>query len=495
MDSPRLPSPTKYNPKVEERKMRAETDWAKLVRHQQALAEKMIQQEKDMRMLQRMELKDTLTNLAKEKQITQQREQQQAKHEAYVETKERERDYIDYRSKLKNDKNEFQKLISDEYTREKWLKDEEQRKKLEQEKRMDQNIIQQALDSLEMEKIMKEKQKNEFLSGVNNLLNEREQQKQFEKEKAEFNRQEHNYLVNQAMHNVEMKDLNYKLYYQKVMEKQENRQQVHDQRVHQAAVAKDRHLDSFINKNVEEMQRRNDEEERRRQQMRHDQIYNMAGSQKAKIQEHQEQQNREKAAYQEKVDELMRQNKESHDMNNELKMYKNYQAADYKKTLEYQMKEQQDVRRKFYSEMSEHEKKMHLNDFGGRLIPGIKNTTNDLLNFPTIKSKAVERMKYDSLSSPYSPNKGKSFSIMGGETEVLSPAKSAANISLYSPNNNFGRNDGYNPITNPLPSNNQNPYIQKETMNDSPQRRQLRNILASSADITAAGGINTGKYY
>ena len=72
-------------------------------------------------------------------------------------------------------------------------------------------MIHNALDSLEKERLMKERQKNEFMQGVEALMQERDLKRQRDKEMAEYNRQEHQYLANQAMYNVDMKDLNYKL--------------------------------------------------------------------------------------------------------------------------------------------------------------------------------------------------------------------------------------------------------------------------------------------
>lgn len=168
--------------------------------------------------------------------------------------------------KLKNDKQGNQKGLASDYSKNMWLKEEEKRKKMAEEKRAEERILSDALDSLQKEKAIKEKQRREFISSIEPLMQEKEAQKRREQEKLQQDREEHRRLMDERAKNLELQESNYKLYYQRINENQSARQQVWDQNIGQSARFKDRNIDSFVEKGVEEARRKAEQEEILRQQ-------------------------------------------------------------------------------------------------------------------------------------------------------------------------------------------------------------------------------------
>jgi len=170
-------SPTRYvSLKLMEKKLASKTDWAELVRGQQALAEQMIQREKEQRMLQRMEWNDTLNSMVSDKNLVKQMELE-AKQRDYLQSLIRKQNYDQYVVQMKEDKSGLQKMIADEYTKEKMIKDEDERIKMEQKKQIEGQIINNAVDSLERERLMREAQKNHYAHNAEQALQQYQMQK------------------------------------------------------------------------------------------------------------------------------------------------------------------------------------------------------------------------------------------------------------------------------------------------------------------------------
>jgi len=286
--------------------------------------------------------------------------------------------------------------------------------------------------------------------------------------------------MDEKARNLEVQENNYKLYYQRINEKQTNLQQVFDQNIGQTWRSKDGHIQDFINKGIEEAQRKAAEEEALRQMRKQEQIKSMKESIQFKIQEHEGNQLRQKLGYKEKVEELMKQNNQMFEYNEQTKKIKTNQSTDYKLTLQLQMKEAEEKRRKLNSDMLDHEKKMLLNQFEG-LVPGIRSTKVDDLAFPQMKSS--RNMNYSKPEIVTSMNGSNVFSsglyTTRGQEERNSPYQLSK--EQLKPLNAIltERQEFYNTITNPIPKNNQNPYLAKELQRGN---YTSRNVLATTAD-------------
>jgi len=455
-------SPLKYNLKVMERKMQAQTEWAELIRQQQTLAEQMIQKEKEKKMLQKMEMNETLGALINEKQNLKMTEESQARQQELQQSIARKQEYDQYLLKVKNDKEEMKKSLSSEYERKQWLKEEEKRKKIEYEKQLEQKMISDALDSLQREKLMKERKRNDFMQSVSALMREKEAQKRMEQERLNQERLEHIKLMEENARRLEKSKQNYQQFFQRVDERQNHLLQAHENRVAQVAKSKERQIDDFINKGIEDARRRAEEEEAFRQKRKQDQLREMGDNLRSKIYENQEEQWKQKMSYRTKVEDLMKQNIQMQEYDDQQKRKKANQANEYKTILEAQIKEAEDSKLKINTGMgmSDSERKFHLNQFSG-LIPGVQSSRLDALVSPQMRSSRNIDFSSAGLKSPT----GSQSYLNSYQVNVNgnNSSGSSLNNSLASPTSATNlKTDNYNPITNPIPNTIQNPYIIRE---------------------------------
>jgi len=467
---------SRYNPKIIEKKMQAQTDWADLVRQQQHYAEQMIQQEKDRKSQQKAELNDVLGGLVKQKETDKRMATMTEKQQDYTHSMIRKQEYDQHLEKTKNDRLDNQRNLADNYSKQQWLREEELKRKAAQEKQMEERMISDALDSLQRENALKEKRRTDFIRSLEPLMQEKEAQKRREQERIQQEKDEHRRLMDERARNLEMQENNYKMYFQKVGQNQNNLQQVYDQNIGQSMRAKDRNIDSFIEKGIEEARRKAEQEEFARQQKKQEQLRSMKESIQNKIYENEDAKMKEKLSYTNKVDELTRQNQQMQDFNEQQKRDRVRQTMDYKSYLQSQMKETEDQRRNYNSNMLEQEKKMHSN-FDG-LIPGIRSSKVDAQMYGHTRSAKNLSMLNPEASSPYndspygsSPYTNRSYK----PDNITSSVQSVRNSSGYNPFNMHNQ-DRYNPITNPIPNTVQNPYLAQR------DGYQSKNVLASVAN-------------
>jgi len=79
-----------------------------------------------------------------------------------------------------------------------------------QKKQIEDKIISNAIDSLEKEKMLREAQKNHYAKVTEQTMQERQMQKMKEQELAKQYKEEHNRLVQENIHDRNMKELNYR---------------------------------------------------------------------------------------------------------------------------------------------------------------------------------------------------------------------------------------------------------------------------------------------
>jgi len=207
---------------------------------------------------------------------------------------------------VKNERVEVQRNLANEYERQRFMREEERKRKIEQEKQVEQKMIQDALDSLEKEKRLKEQKRQEFMQSVDSLMRDREAQKRMEQEKINQNRLEQQRLMAENANNIERREQNYRQYYNGLQDKQRRLEGIHDRRVADAARSKERQREDFINRGIEEARRKAEEEEAMKYMKKQEQMRSLASSLKTKIQEHDEEKMMQKLGYRNKVEDLMK---------------------------------------------------------------------------------------------------------------------------------------------------------------------------------------------
>jgi len=492
--SPRLEeSPTKYNPKVIERKMQPQTDWANLIRQQQALAEEMINQEKEKKMYQKHELNKALETLVNEKQNNKKQEEHFNKEHEFQVSVARKQQYDQYLSHVKNEKSEGQRHLANEYERQRFIREEERKRKIEEEKQLEQKMIQDALDSLEKEKRLKEQKRQQFMHSVDSLMRDRETQKRMEQDKITQERLDQQRLMAENANNIQRREQNYRQYFSNVNDHQRRLEDMHNRRVADAARSKERQREEFVNRGVEEAKRKAEEEEAMKYMKKQEQLRSLGTSLKTKIQEHEEEKMMNKLGYRSKVEDLMKYNIQMQEFEDQQKRQRAHQMVDYKNTLESQIKMAEESKFKSNVEMLDYEKKMHIEQFNG-LIPGIKSSKYAGLSISPGLPVPVAHHDLGSSRSSHVLSKSPLNNTAPFATENQQYNNYAKNLT--SPTN-FGRSQdnmygpaagartdthNHNPITNPIPGNLQNPYISREYQRGGPLNNSgSRNFLAGVA--------------
>ena len=82
---------------------------------------------------------------------------------------------------------------------------------MEQKKQIEGQIINNAVDSLERERLMREAQKNHYAKTAEQSLQQYQMQKLKDKELAKQYQEEQKKLIQENIHDRNMKDLNYKM--------------------------------------------------------------------------------------------------------------------------------------------------------------------------------------------------------------------------------------------------------------------------------------------
>jgi len=95
----------------------------------------------------------------------------------YNDSQVRKNEYEQFVTQSKNEKAEFQKYLASDYEKHKQAQEEARKNKYNQEKQVEKRIVYDALDDLQKERMMKEKQRNEFKQSVDQLLQEKDEQK------------------------------------------------------------------------------------------------------------------------------------------------------------------------------------------------------------------------------------------------------------------------------------------------------------------------------
>jgi len=219
----------------------------------------------------------------------------------------------------------------------------------------------------------------------------------------------------------------------------------------------------------------------------------------------------------------MRQNEEKKAYDEQAKRLQQTQRIGYKSTLENQVKDAEELKWKQHALMLEHEKKMHLEQFEG-LIPGLRSSKIDALMNPQLKtskdffyqtgkvqippinpgsptfalsnnidisSQGLASPKSHGLASPKSHGLGSPTSHglaspTSQNRSFDSPLKSPTSFAGMS----IVHEQRYNPITNPVTNNIQNPYIVKDIQKGG---HMQRNYLAVMADKNLLSTKHTNK--
>jgi hypothetical protein len=313
-------------------------------------------------------------------------------------------------------------------------------------------MVNRAMDSLEREKREKERKMQEYRESVRRLQQEKDLQKQRENEQALREKDSYLRMVEDNKRVQNQKEENYKMFYQKVSDNQNVLRGIMNEEVAKKYQDKSQKQDAFINKNVEDYNQRKQQEERERIRRQLEAKQALSESHKGMINEREREAFVEKQGYYQKAEQVIKDSQDLQRYNDFLKRSKVDKQREYQDYLANQVKVKEDNMVKEILYLGNDEKKLLNSSISGAI--GIKGNP-----IQTYSPKQVE---------------GKNFNIPPQYQSY--DAKPQRFLSHQPERSNSG---SYNPITNPIPNMNHNPYMGKEQKN-SPTRSNFFASLANS---------------
>eukprot|EP00331_Platyophrya_macrostoma_P027487 CAMPEP_0176440440 /NCGR_PEP_ID=MMETSP0127-20121128/20574_1 /TAXON_ID=938130 /ORGANISM="Platyophrya macrostoma, Strain WH" /LENGTH=527 /DNA_ID=CAMNT_0017824969 /DNA_START=16 /DNA_END=1599 /DNA_ORIENTATION=- len=495
---------------------RPKNEWQELIQHQAQMAKWLADKEKELKNQQKQFIGEELDKLVSEKELVRQRQLEERRRDAEAQRRLKEQ-YDMEQQRKQQQKLEHQREMAAQYMRQHQSAAQQQLQKREEERTIEENIIRSSLDSLQREKLEKRRKQAEFKQSAFEIVQEKEFRKQQEmlaSKARDFGGEE---LVREEKAVEQAKNENYKQFYNQWSDQRQLLDQLHEHRVLKEKSDRERKIEAFINKGI-----RDDQMKWETDQQLKAQNNNKTRNQLAAMLQHQIGQKE-----QVKVDERLFYPQKAERVVKETSDYQNYLSANKEKKIEQQkfykeildqQKQELEEKKRNAEKMTEKERILNQQAMQSYKNPQIKidplvmGVSSNRLNY-LISPTYARRKNEGAAGEQYNPLTGapthlispknqhmKQFSnaeIGGGRNEqrfdsnepVSTRNRNAVNRSLNlqptltSPNHrqlqaNNSMVGVYNPITNPIPNYNQNPYIRGGRGGINPSR----NVLVMAAD-------------
>eukprot|EP01017_Pseudomicrothorax_dubius_P040336 TRINITY_DN629_c0_g3_i1.p1 TRINITY_DN629_c0_g3~~TRINITY_DN629_c0_g3_i1.p1 ORF type:complete len:519 (+),score=175.78 TRINITY_DN629_c0_g3_i1:122-1678(+) len=373
-------------------------------------------------------------------------------------------------------------------------------------------MIEDAQRCLEAERRAKKEKLDNFNREAKHVVEEKEYRKLSEKERSMLDKEEHRELMNQYSQKELQREANYRNFFHQVEQSQQALQQMHNEKVLAQVNDRIRSLEEMVSRNEQQYNRKKAEEELAKMRRHKDELLNTAGTIKNQMANKEQQREEERVDRQRRVEESLKLSQEYMDYQTYAKLEKQDQHRMYKDYLDKQ-KQDKDEKAVKTNAMARTDKLLNkevLHAFkDGKsevtaLIPGYSNSkyihpyspearyaqilqhkkqgatiTNGQDNQRTIfqpepvnqpidiGSSSQRAMVRQSSDAGFQQNSN--YRNAGPASTIVSPTASPISPSIY------------NPITNPIPGYNQNPYINRE-FRKSQGSLGNRSVLAQAAN-------------
>jgi len=177
------------NPKVFEKKLQQQDDWAQLAKQQVMINDKIAEQEKMKKQQQKTELDNNLFLMIQQKQSNKKHFDYNQRIKDFSEVKAVQDEYENQVRRAREGRAEMKKTLASELASEIEFKEQERRRKLNNDKQVEQKIINDALDDLRRDKMAKLQKKNDINQAFNNHLHERQEERRRKQEQDHFEKQ------------------------------------------------------------------------------------------------------------------------------------------------------------------------------------------------------------------------------------------------------------------------------------------------------------------
>lgn len=369
----------------------------------------------------------------------------QLKQREMLEMKEREK-YLEKVAEMeKEQKNKYMEYMNNNYKTSLEYKKERDREQKEAELEEERERLKRIQRDIKEEQKRNNVKKANFIHEAQEVANHKRMLKDFEDTRKQQERNEYQKLAVQNYQREVEREHNYKKYFKDYEQNMGERIANHMKYVTSPEIHKQTRLDQLEDKNQKEYQDWQAKKEQQERDTRVKHLKEMHDENKKMIDQLDKEKSSKREIYQKMVEQRRREEDD----------YKSYQR---KKV------EDDEMRKKLYRDSLQyqtmfHKKENELNNYSQNqsgsegLIPGINNINS-------VGSKALLRKANDDIYD--SANKYPGFMSKELNKSYKDLRSSIKPLEDFTQSNSQKQNDKYDPITNPIPFVNQNPYIIKE---------------------------------
>eukprot|EP01017_Pseudomicrothorax_dubius_P017941 TRINITY_DN2003_c0_g2_i1.p1 TRINITY_DN2003_c0_g2~~TRINITY_DN2003_c0_g2_i1.p1 ORF type:complete len:553 (-),score=180.62 TRINITY_DN2003_c0_g2_i1:128-1747(-) len=495
-------------------------EWKAVVTHLEEMNNVLNQAERNVKEVKTHELQGSYDDKLRQHQEELQR-QLEAKQRDHEEMILRKALYDQDVARSKEDKHNLQGTLANNYSAMMEHRYREDNEKRQQSIVEGIRMIEDAQRSLEAERRMKKEKLDNYQREAKVVVDEKEYRKLTERERAELEKGEYRDQIQAYAQKEMLREANYKNFFKQVALSQEQRQQLHNEKVLAQVSDRIRTIEEIIAKNEQQYNRKKLEEELSRMRKHKEDLLNTADVIKNQMATKEHYREEERVAHQRRVEESQKLTQEYFDHLAYQKLEKKDQQSFYKDYLDKQ-KHDKDEKLVKTNAMARPEKDLNkdvLHAFKeGRnevtaLIPGFSNSKYIHPYSPEARYAQVLQHKkqggtmntlrqsgngfpekqtnHDNIFRPEGNTYSNSVAQLGGGRTVslqqtndnlvaASPGtRTIAAVASPVSNPHVSPSTYHNPITNPIPGTIQNPYILKELRKS--QNTQGRSLLAQVA--------------
>lgn len=465
-------------------------EWSALSKQQQELAKKAQQEEHMNQQQQKKQYYSTLDRQRYEK-IQEKLADDQMKQREMLEMKQREQELAKVADLEKEQRQKYLEYMNNNYKTSLEYKREKQKEEKEAQLEEERERLKRIERDLKEEQKRNTKKKATFMQEAQEVATHKRMLKEMEQQRKNNEKNEYQQLAQKNYQMEVAREDNYKRFFKDYDTHMSERINNHMKFVTEPTISKQQMLDEIEDKNEKEYQEWQDDKERREKEERMKHLKDMHEENKKVFDKLDREKTQKKEMYQKMVEQRRKEEDDYKDQQRKQMEDEEERRRLYREALEYQ-KGFKEYNKKHLGQMTQMEKKLNSHDlktFKNKkmeyegMIPGIHNIQS--VGSKPILRKANDDMYDQTKNSPSFMTKelNKSYKDLRSSIKPLTD---------FSKTNSPEKKDRYDPITNPVPFINQNPYISKEksviggagasSMLLGSNRGSRRSLLSSTAE-------------
>jgi len=436
-------------------------EWGAVVKLQTEIFQKEQEIGKEMKQMQSKSYMTELDQM-RYRQLQEKQSELDKKKVEYEEVMVKKRNFEEFNENKKQEEKLFQQYLADQYDSNMKLlkqKEGEAKRTMQYEEQGRIERAQRELEEMRQRQISKFRK---FGEEQKELLEYKDYLKKGEEDRKLESKKESAQLFEQNAQREIKNEQNYKQIFVDFDNKLQKQMRNYQEKALSPQQEKDYRMREIIDNNEKERNRQLKEKETMDNERRKNNQRYTQDTQKNQMGEKEAQKEREKEAYQRYCEEVKKRSDDYQEQVRRQKEEDSRQKKVYADTLEMQ-KNWKDAAKNQYGNMTQNEKLLNKNDlqafknYETRVSGMVPGQRTSMYNGSPILKGAQDMVLSNSTSARELPKMASILAKRGSEGAYESNKEQRRSIS---PTNN----GSYNPITNPIPSYNQNPYMSKERM-------------------------------